>query len=417
MLLRPVSYVCHRCTLHQSIRSAAKFRFQSTVSNPSSQNATLGRLPGGLLRRAQELSKEHRQLERNLSEDYNKKTATRAGQLAGVSRALKEYEDAINNLKELHEMVLDSSLDTDLRSEAASDIAATEEILHTLSTTLTHTLVPPHPFAHLPALLEVRPGTGGSEASLFANDLLRMYTTYCTSIRNWPISIVSQTPTSEGGGGITEAIFEVDAPGAYDLLRVEAGVHRVQRVPATEKQGRTHTSTATVMVLPSFPSTELAEGEEDPESIIDMKDVRVDIMRARGAGGQHVNTTDSAVRMTHLPTGLVAAIQDSRSQHKNREKCLQVLKSRVAEKRRMEREAEELSLRRGVAKVGAGRADKLRTYNYIQNRVTDHRCGFSLHDLPSCMDGSSLGTMMEEVRKWQMEQDVKNLDPDARWGG
>lgn len=270
------------------------------------------------------------------------------------------------NLKELHEMVLDSSLDTDLRSEAASDIAATEETLHTLSTALTRTLVPPHPFAHLPALLEVRPGTGGSEASLFANDLLRMYTTYCTSIRNWPVSIVSQTPTSEGGGGITEVIFEVDAPGAYDLLRVEAGVHRVQRVPATEKQGRTHTSTATVMVLPSFPSTELAEGEEDPESIIDMKDVRVDIMRARGAGGQHVNTTDSAVRMTHLPTGLVAAIQDSRSQHKNREKCLQVLKSRVAEKRRTEREAEELSVRRGVAKVGAGRADKLRTYNYIQ---------------------------------------------------
>lgn len=263
-------------------------------------------------------------------------------------------------------MVLDSSLDTDLRSEAASDIITTEESLSTLSKALTRTLVPPHPFAHLPALLEVRPGAGGSEASLFANDLLKMYTTYCTSIRNWPVSIVSQTLTTEGGGGITEAIFEVDAPGAYDLLRVEAGVHRVQRVPATEKQGRTHTSTAVVMVLPSFPSTELAEGEEDPDSIIDMKDVRIDIMRARGAGGQHVNTTDSAVRMTHLPTGLVAAIQDSRSQHKNREKCLQVLKSRIAEKKRTEREAEELALRRGVAKVGAGRTDKLRTYNYIQ---------------------------------------------------
>lgn len=178
--------------------------------------------------------------------------------------------------------------------------------------------------------------------------------------------MISHTPTTEGGDGITEAIFEVDASGAYDLLRVEAGVHRVQRVPATEKQGRTHTSTATVIVLPSFPSTELSEGEEDPDSVIDMKDVRIDIMRARGAGGQHVNTTDSAVRMTHLPTGLVAAIQDSRSQHKNREKCLQVLKSRIAEKRRSEREAEELSMRRGVAKINAGRADKLRTYNYIQ---------------------------------------------------
>lgn len=272
------------------------------------------------------------------------------------------------NLKELEEMVSDRSLDTDLRSEAATDILATEASLSSLSTQLTRTLVPPHPFAHLPALIEVRPGTGGSEASLFTNDLLRMYTAYTVSVRNWPMQMLSYTPTTEGGDGITEAIFEVDAPGAYDAFRGEAGVHRVQRVPATEKQGRTHTSTATVMVLPSFQSVELGEGEEDPDSVIDMKDVRVDIMRARGAGGQHVNTTDSAVRMTHIPTGLVAAIQDSRSQHKNREKCLQVLKSRIAEKRRSEREAEELALRRGVAKVNAGRADKLRTYNYIQVR-------------------------------------------------
>lgn len=260
-------------------------------------------------------------------------------------------------------MLLDPTLDTDLRTEAATDILTTEASLSTLSTTLTRTLVPPHPFAHLPALLEVRPGTGGSEASLFANDLLKMYTGFCTA-QNWPVSMVSHTPT-EGADGITEAIFEIAAPGAYDVFRVEAGVHRVQRVPATEKQGRTHTSTATVMVLPSFPE-ETGEGEEDPDSVVDMKDVRIDIMRARGAGGQHVNTTDSAVRMTHLPTGIVAAIQDSRSQHKNREKCLMVLKSRIADRRRSEREAEELALRRGVAKVNAGRADKLRTYNYIQ---------------------------------------------------
>lgn len=388
-------------------------RFQSTDAGGAASSPAITRLPGGLLRRAQQLSKEHAELERKLSDDYDKKTATRVGQLTGVSRALKDYEDALNNLKELHELLTDRTLDADLRAEAASDITTTKDSLSTLSAALTRALVPPHPFAHLPALLEVRPGTGGSEASLFAGDLLKMYTAHCT-LRGWPVSMVSHTPTTEGGGdGITEAIFSVDVPGAYDVLRGEAGVHRVQRVPATEKQGRTHTSTATVMVLPSFESVEAGEGEEDPDGVIDMKDVRIDIMRARGAGGQHVNTTDSAVRMTHLPTGLVAAIQDSRSQHKNREKCLLVLKSRVAAVRRAEREAEELALRRGVAKVNAGRADKLRTYNYIQNRITDHRCGFSLHDLPSCMEGITLGTLMEQVRKWQMERDVENLDPDA----
>jgi len=262
-------------------------------------------------------------------------------------------------------MLADRNLDPELRPLAVSDITSTESSLSTLSATITRSLVPPHPFAHLSAMVEIRPGAGGSEASLFAGDLLKLYTAYCASVRGWPLSMVSLT-SMEGGDGVQEAIFEVEAPGTYEIFRGEAGVHRVQRVPATEKQGRTHTSTANVVVLPSFPEVELREGEEDPDCIIDMKDVRVDVMRARGAGGQHVNTTDSAVRMTHVPTGIVAAIQDSRSQHKNRAKALMVLKSRIAEKRRSEREAEELALRRSVAKVNAGRSDKMRTYNYIQ---------------------------------------------------
>ncbi|KAG0640933.1 hypothetical protein HOY80DRAFT_884027 [Tuber brumale] len=307
-------------------------------------------------------------------------------------------------------MLADRNLDPELHPLAVSDMASTESSLSTLATTITRSLVQPHPFAHLSALVEIRPGAGGSEASLFAGDLLKLYTTYCANIRNWSLSMVSLTASTEGGDGVQEAIFEVEAPGAYEIFRGEAGVHRVQRVPATEKQGRTHTSTVNVVVLPSFPEVELREGEEDPDSIIDMKDVRVDVMRARGAGGQHVNTTDSAVRMTHTPTGIVAAIQDSRSQHKNRAKAMMVLKSRVAEKRRAEREAEELALRRSVAKVNAGRSDKMRTYNYIQNRVTDHRCGFSLHDLPSFMNGETLDSMIDQVRKWQMERDVENLD-------
>lgn len=305
-------------------------------------------------------------------------------------------------------MLTDSSLDADLRALATDDIAETTASLSKLSHMLQATLVPKHPFAHLPALVEIRPGTGGSEAAIFAHDLWRMYHGYLSSI-SWPTSTVSLS-YAEGSAGdaLAEGIFEVPMAGAYEALRLEAGVHRVQRVPATEKMGRTHTSTAIVMVLPSFPS-EPTEGEEDPDAVIDMKDVRVDIMRARGAGGQHVNTTDSAVRMTHIPTGIVAAIQDSRSQHKNREKALSVLKSRIAEKRRAEREAEELRLRRGVAKVGAGRSDKLRTYNYSQNRVTDHRAGYSLHDLPACMTGEDLGRLMDEVCKWRVGADIEAL--------
>ncbi|CUS12090.1 unnamed protein product [Tuber aestivum] len=374
MISRTATYICHRCVFRQ-------FRSQST----------------GLLRRAQQLSNEHSELEKQLADGYDKKLATRAGQLASAFGELKE-------------MLADRNLDPELRPLAVSDMTSTESSLSTLATTITQSLVQPHPFAHLSALVEIRPGAGGSEASLFAGDLLKLYTTYCANIRNWPLSMVSLTASAEGGDGVQEAIFGVEAPGAYEIFRGEAGVHRVQRVPATEKQGRTHTSTANVVVLPSFPQVELGEGEEDPDSIIDMKDVRVDVMRARGAGGQHVNTTDSAVRMTHIPTGIVAAIQDSRSQHKNRAKAMMVLKSRIAEKRRAEREAEELALRRSVAKVNAGRSDKMRTYNYIQNRVTDHRCGFSLHDLPSFMNGETLDSMIDQVRKWQMERDVENLD-------
>ena len=235
-----------------------------------------------------------------------------------------------------------------------------------------------------------------------------MYTRLC-NIKNWPMEQVAMSRTDDASG-IIEAIFEVPVAAAYDFFRTEAGVHRVQRIPATETKGRVHTSTANVIVLPSFPIELLAEGEEDPDSVIDAKDIRTDVMRARGAGGQHVNTTDSAVRMTHIPTGIVAAIQDSRSQLKNREKCLSVLKSRVAEKRRGEREAEEQSMRRGATKVGAGRSDKMRTYNYSQSRVTDHRTLVSLHDLPGCMEGEGgLEELMDGVRKWMVDREVEVL--------
>lgn len=216
---------------------------------------------------------------------------------------------------------------------------------------------------------------------------------------------------------LQEAVLEVESQGAYGTLRCEAGVHRVQRVPATESKGRTHTSAASVLVLPSFPSDPSADlGEmdfENPNSdyYVDPKDVRTDIMRARGAGGQHVNTTDSAVRLTHIPTGTVVAIQDSRSQPKNREKAWKLLRSRLAQERREKREEEMVSMRRsvvGVAKMGRG--DKVRTYNWGQQRVTDHRSGISVHGLDDVLEGGSeLERVMESVRGWLGEQEVLGL--------
>ncbi|KAL8938192.1 MAG: hypothetical protein Q9216_004019, partial [Gyalolechia sp. 2 TL-2023] len=219
---------------------------------------------------------------------------------------------------------------------------------------------------------------------------------------------------------IQEAILEITTPGAYAQLKCEAGVHRVQRVPATETQGRTHTSAASVLVLPSFPDDNDAAGEElafdDPNSdyYISPSDVRTDVMRARGAGGQHVNTTDSAIRLTHIPTGTVVAIQDARSQHKNRQKAWQVLRAKLAQQRREAREEEKAQMRVSVVGVARmGRGDKVRTYNWGQQRVTDHRSGVTLNQLDDVLEGGAgLDEIMESVRVWQREREVEALIAD-----
>jgi peptide chain release factor 1 len=290
--------------------------------------------------------------------------------------------------------------------------------------------VPKHPFAELPCLLEIRPGVGGGEAALFAGDLLKMYTLLLsrlglqTSLLKYEAADGMSDALSGSDGPLQEAILEVESPGAYALLRTEAGVHRVQRVPATESKGRVHTSVANVLVLPSIPANPNDEADsaavgmglmvEDPESdyYVSAADVRTDVMRARGAGGQHVNTTDSAVRLTHAPTGTVVAIQDGRSQHKNRAKAWQVLRSRLAQMRREAREEEALKLRRGLSGGGRtmGRADKVRTYNWNQGRVTDHRAGMTVHDLDGVMGGGeALEGIMEGVRGWMRDQEVEGL--------
>lgn len=318
------------------------------------------------------------------------------------------------SVAELTSMIQDSSTDPELRSLASDDLAETRTQLANASQNLITSLVPVHPFAHLPCLLEIRPGAGGSEAAIFAGDLFRMYQAYCNrnGFRTNILKYENVNGTTEAGIPLSEAIIEVEDENAYGVFRCEAGVHRVQRVPATETKGRTHTSAASVHVLPSLQENSAEEQDfDDPESdyYIDPKEVKVEVMRASGAGGQHVNKTESAVRLTHTPTNTVVAMQDSRSQHKNKEKAWTLLRSRIAQSRREKREEEMANMRRsviGVAKMGRG--DKVRTYNWGQQRVTDHRSGTTVHDLDDVMQGGqTLSAVMESVRAWLMERDVE----------
>ncbi len=268
-------------------------------------------------------------------------------------------------------------LDTDdpeMRSLAEEEISRLEERIEVLSQQVRELLLPEDPLADRAAVVEIRAGAGGDEAGLFAADLMRMYQHLAERL-GWSVELVS---LSEGiPGSIKEAIFTVRGRGTYGRLRYESGVHRVQRVPATEAQGRIHTSAATVAVLPEAEEVDLQ---------IDPQDLRIDVFRSSGPGGQSVNTTDSAVRITHIPTGLVVSCQDEKSQHKNKAKALKVLRSRLLDQMVAEREAERARDRK--AQVGTGdRSAKIRTYNFPQNRVTDHRIGLTLYQLEEVLDG------------------------------
>ena len=374
-----------------------------------------------LLARARGMAAEHDKLSSETSETFDMKIAKRIGELKSVATALKEWEDTQDSLSELNALLKDSTTDEELRELAIEDLGTTTAQLDNLSRNLATTLTPKHPFEDMPCLLEIRPGAGGGEAALFAGDLMRMYMAYCT--RNKFRTSILKYETMDGShdeaAPLAEAIIEIESPGAYGELRSEAGVHRVQRVPATEKQGRTHTSAVSVLVLPSIPVTG-SEGLDitdvdlnDPTSdyYVNPSEVRTDVMRARGAGGQHVNTTDSAIRLTHLPTNTVVSMQDTRSQHKNREKAWQVLRSRLAQAKREAREEEVVALRRnvmGVAKMGRG--DKIRTYNYGQQRVTDHRSGITVYNLDNVMEGGDeLEKVVQSVKAWLGEREIEML--------
>ena len=256
-------------------------------------------------------------------------------------------------------------------------------------------LLPPDPLEDRNAVMEIRAGTGGEEAALFAGDLFRMYSRYCET-RGWKISVMSESKTSLDG--YKEIVFTVHGEGSYGLFRFESGAHRVQRVPETETQGRIHTSAATVVVFP--------EADEDDELEIPDSDIRIDLFCAGGAGGQHVNKTESAVRMTHLPTGLVAQCQDERSQIRNREKCLATLKARILDFRRREEEAK-LGADRMTLRGSGDRSEKIRTYNFPQNRLTDHRIGLTLYSLDRIVEGE-MGPVLEALRENDLNERVSH---------
>ena len=254
-------------------------------------------------------------------------------------------------------------------------------------------LLPPDPLEDRPAVMEIRAGTGGEEAALFAGDLFRMYSRYCES-KGWKVSVMNSNATSLDG--FKEVVFTVQAEGAYGVFRFESGAHRVQRVPVTEAQGRVHTSAATVVVFP--------EADETDDIDIPEKDLRIDLFCAGGAGGQHVNKTESAVRMTHIPTGLVAVCQDERSQIRNREKCFATLKARILDHMRREEEAK-VGASRLTLRGSGDRSEKIRTYNFPQNRMTDHRIGLTLYSLDRIVDGD-MQELLDALRNRDLDERV-----------
>jgi peptide chain release factor 1 len=292
--------------------------------------------------------------------------------LEPVVQAIRAWSALHDELEATRSMAHDP--DDEVRAMAREELATLEARELALEAELRGLLVPRDPNDDRDVILEVRAGTGGDEAALFAGDLYRMYGRYAER-RRWKLDLIS---VSEGpGGGVKEAIAEISGNGAYSRLKYESGVHRVQRVPSTEAAGRIHTSTATVSILPEADEVEIQ---------IPDKDLRIDVYRSSGPGGQSVNTTDSAVRVTHLPTGMMVAIQDEKSQHKNKAKALSVLRARLLDLERA-RQAEERGEQRR-SQVGSGeRAEKIRTYNFPDDRVTDHRIGVTVHNLPGLLEG------------------------------
>jgi len=319
---------------------------------------------------------------RELSQEY--------AQLEPIAASLREHDKAGHELAESRAMLADP----ELREMASDDVARLEQRLRDLDGELQLLLLPTDPRDEANLYLEVRAGTGGDEAALFAGDLFRMYLRYAES-RRWHVEVLSEHAGEHGG--YKEIVARVEGKGAYSQLKFESGTHRVQRVPETESQGRIHTSAATVAILPEL--------DEIDDIEINPADLKVDTFRASGAGGQHVNKTDSAIRITHLPTGTVVECQEERSQHKNRSRAMSLLKARLLDEAQGKQAAAQAQERR--LQVGSGdRSQRIRTYNYPQGRITDHRINLTLYRLPETMQGDLgelIGTLTREHQADQLQ--------------
>lgn len=313
--------------------------------------------------------------------------------------------------------------DEELALIAREELELEKGKLIALTRGLGASLTPRDPYAELPCMLELRPGPGGTESRYFTDTLFKMYQGLCAR-RGYTVKVLKydfadsagDKSSSSGELPLQEAVLEISDQGAYDIFRTEAGMHRVQRIPSTESKGRVHTSAAAVWVLPLFPESGASPGDfnvDDPTSdfYIDPTECKIETMRARGAGGQHVNKTESAIRITHHPTGQVVSMQDHRSQARNRQEAWKLLRSRIADQRRAAREAEAAALRDSVLTAAqVHRGEKIRTYNYNQDRCTDHRAGLDVHNLPSVLEGGdTLDRIMEAAKDWMVKRDLESL--------
>jgi peptide chain release factor 1 len=324
------------------------------------------------------------ELSTQVSPDTYVKLSREFAELGPIIETIKAYRSVAAEIDDLNALIADPSTDAEMRSMASGEKPALEERRAALEQQIRLALLPKDAMDERNVIVEIRAGTGGDEAALFAGDLFRMYERFAAK-QGWKVELVS---ASEGSmGGYKEVIAEIRGRGAFARLKFESGVHRVQRVPDTEGSGRIHTSTATVAVLPEA---------EDVDIAINEADLKIDTLRAGGAGGQHVNKTESAVRVTHMPTGIVVMMQEDRSQHRNRAKAMAVLRARLYDHQRQKQDAARAAERRG--QVGSGdRSERIRTYNFPQGRVSDHRINLTLYKLPQIIEGEALGEIIDAL--------------------
>ena len=353
------------------------------------------------LQRVKDIISQHKTLEKELSSGNIEpklfaKKSKEYSNLGNIISIAKEYVNFENDKKDLEQILNDKSNDTEMLKMAENDLNEMKFKKEKYENELKIFLLPKDEDDDKNAIVEIRAGTGGLEASLFCSDLFKMYEKVCSK-KKWQLEIINISKSE--AGGFKEVIFSVNGNDIYSYLKYESGVHRVQRIPETETQGRVHTSAATVAVLPEA---------EEVDIKIKESDLRIDVFRAGGPGGQSVNTTDSAVRITHIPSGVVVSQQDEKSQHKNKAKALKILRSRVYEAEKRKKDQERSNNRR--SQIGTGdRSERIRTYNFPQGRITDHRINLTLHRLEEFLEGEAFDEMIESLTLQAQEESLSNL--------